>query len=259
LLWARIMVRKYSNPPLEEVFCEFRFKPSDQWDLAVPGLIYRELGPDKYPNREQVRLPVSARVSAGPEVVSYEARLVDRVKFLTQDRRTIVQLGSDLLSVHRLKPYESWECFKPIIKEAFDAYLKPLMPEGLIGLRLRYIDRFEIQGGIQNLRRYLNFGLFAGEELCKSEQFSAFIVGVQSSHEEDRDILRMELVTTSSDKGESLGLGLDTQYILNRPHEVGLHIHKIMQWLDVAHDNVNRAFEACLTDELRDAFGEVKE
>jgi len=96
------MVRKYSNPPLEEVLCEFRFRPLDQWDLTIPGLIYQELGPRKYPNREQVRLPATSTISAGPTSVRQETRLVDRVRFLTEDRKTIVQIGSDLLSVHRL-------------------------------------------------------------------------------------------------------------------------------------------------------------
>jgi len=250
------MVRKYSNPPLEEVLCEFRFRPSDQWDLAIPGLIYQELGRDKYPQREQVRLPASATISAGPTSVRQETRLVDRVRFLSEDRKTIVQIGSDLLSVHRLKPYESWEHFKQFVEEGFDAYLKPTGPRELVGLRLRYIDQLEIPVEVHRLREYLSFGPFTGEELSACEQFSSFIVGIQSPHENDRDRLRMELITVEPGE-DAVRLGLDTQYILYHPDEVGLDKSKILNWLNQAHKHVNRAFEACLTDKLRALFMEV--
>lgn len=35
--------RKYKNPPIVEALCEFRFVPSDEWNLTVPGLIFQEL------------------------------------------------------------------------------------------------------------------------------------------------------------------------------------------------------------------------
>lgn len=34
---------KYGNPPIVEVVAEFRFIPSEPWDLTVPGLVYDHL------------------------------------------------------------------------------------------------------------------------------------------------------------------------------------------------------------------------
>jgi len=66
----------------------------------------------------------------------------------------------------------------------------------------------------------------------------------------------MELITV--EPGENLvRLGLDTQYTLYHTDEVGLDKSKVLDWLDQAHKDVNRAFEACLTNKLRALFMEV--
>lgn len=36
--------RRYSNPPIEEAVCEFRFLPAEEWDLTMPGRLQSEIG-----------------------------------------------------------------------------------------------------------------------------------------------------------------------------------------------------------------------
>ena len=38
--------RRYRNSPIEEDLCEFRFKPSREWDLTIPGKLHTKLGND---------------------------------------------------------------------------------------------------------------------------------------------------------------------------------------------------------------------
>jgi uncharacterized protein (TIGR04255 family) len=50
---------------------------------------------------------------------------------------------------------------------------------------------------------------------------------------------------------------LDLDYFLAEPGEVPLAA--VSEWLEIAHDHVERAFEACITDRLRRMFEEVRE
>jgi len=50
---------------------------------------------------------------------------------------------------------------------------------------------------------------------------------------------------------------LDLDYFLVKPGEVALD--NVFEWVDVAHDRVEKAFEACITDQLRQRFEEVTE
>jgi uncharacterized protein (TIGR04255 family) len=42
------------RPPLVEAVCEFRFAPTDQWDLTVPGRLYDRIR-HEFPLREQAQ------------------------------------------------------------------------------------------------------------------------------------------------------------------------------------------------------------
>jgi len=252
------MVRKYADPPLQEAFAEVRFRRPERWDLTLPGLIYQALdGEHKFPHKEQERVLARSSLTLGPSSVQHSSELIDRVKFLTEDKKTIIQLGSDLLSVHRLRPYESWESFSPVIKEALSVYLGYAKPEALVALKLQYWDVFDIPCGIGEIAQYLNLSPHAEPKLTESEQFDTFITGICSRHENRRDSLRIELVTTAQSEPTVLHLGLVSCYVLDRMDDFILGSSEIMTWLEVAHRNVSRAFESCITDCTRALFGEV--
>lgn len=46
------MGKKYKNPPIVEVVCEFRLSDDTLWDLTIPGLLYEKLK-DEFLHREQ--------------------------------------------------------------------------------------------------------------------------------------------------------------------------------------------------------------
>jgi len=120
------MGRRYTKPPIIEALCELRFEPSLPWDLAIPGLLYEKVK-DDFPKRRQVRA-FETSVSAGPEGVEQQVRTADRMQFLREDERALIQVGPDLLAVNHLEPYPTWQEFLPLIHRGFDAYCRAADP-----------------------------------------------------------------------------------------------------------------------------------
>lgn len=240
---------KYPNPPIVEVVCEFRFVPGAPWDLAVPGLVYERVK-GQFPHRRSLRTMESA-ATAEESGIRQEIRLADRMQILREDEKAFVQVGSDILAVNHLEPYPTWEQFVPLVREGYDAYLAVAQPKGLRRIGLRYINRIEIAAGTIDLAEYLNFRPFVGPGLPQA--MCNLIMGIQSSYEGGRDTLRLQLVTEEPRVPERVVFILDLDYFLSRPESVALG--DAFDWIESAHAQTQRAFEACLTDRLRGMFG----
>ena len=247
------MGRRYNNPPIIEALCELRFEPSLPWDLAIPGLVYERVR-DDFRKRRQVRA-LETSVSASTEGVEQQVRTTDRMQFLREDERALIQVGPDLLAVNHLKPYPTWQEFLPLIQRGFDAYCDAAAPKGVHRIGLRYINRIDIPGQSIELEDYFEFRPFVGSELA--QDFGPFIVGIQVPYEDSRDTLRLQLANARVETPDTVGITLDLDYFLSRPGEVSLD--DVFEWVDMAHCRVEEVFEACITDHLRQMFEEVRE
>jgi len=246
------MGRRYKNPPIVEALCEFRFEPSLPWDLAIPGLVYERVR-DNFPKRRQVRA-LETSISAGHDGVEQQVRTTDRMQFLREDEKALIQVGPDLLAVNHLRPYPTWQEFLPLIQRGLDAYCKTAAPKGIRRIGLRYINRIEIPGQGIELEDYFEFRPFVGPQL--PQDLGTFIVGIQVPYEDLRDTLRLQLANVSIETLDTVALMLDLDYFLARPGEVPLD--NVFEWVNVAHSRIEEAFEACVTDRLRQMFEEVR-
>ncbi|MFQ5795288.1 MAG: TIGR04255 family protein [Candidatus Bipolaricaulia bacterium] len=246
------MGRKYRNPPIIEVICEFRFDPSSPWDLAIPGLVYQELQ-NEFPKRRQAKqFEVGLRSRA--EGVEQEVRTADRMQFLREDEKALIQVDQNLLAVNHLKPYPTWKGFLPLIRRGFEMYCEVAKPTGIQRIGLRYINRIEFPGPGVELEDYFSFYPFLGPKLPRDH--GAFIVGVDIPYEDSRDSLRLQSVNVNSEQPETIAILLDLDYSLQQPN--GVELETVFQWVDNAHARVEEVFEGCITDKLRELFEEVK-
>jgi len=177
------------------------------------------------------------------------------MQFLREDEKALIQVGPDLVAINHLKPYPTWQEFLPLIQRGFDAYCKAAAPKGVRRIGLRYINRIEIPGQSIELEDYFEFRPFVGSQL--PQDFGPFIVGIQVPYEDSRDTLRLQLANASVETPNTVAVMLDLDYFLARPGEVPLD--DVFEWVDVAHNRVEEAFEACITDRLRQMFEEVRE
>jgi uncharacterized protein (TIGR04255 family) len=135
------MAKVYKFPPISEAVCEFRFEPSQTWDSTFFGLIYDQLKRD-FPKKKQevgVKVEVGQQPGLLQQVVS-----APRMKFLSDDERSLVQLANDVMSISKLKPYDKWENFKEIILRSLAAYEEVNKPKGIRRIGIRYVNRIEI-------------------------------------------------------------------------------------------------------------------
>ncbi|MCK4722926.1 MAG: TIGR04255 family protein, partial [Dehalococcoidia bacterium] len=105
------------------------------------------------------------------------------------------------------------------------------------------------------LEDYFGFRPFIGPSL--PQEFGPFIVGIQVPYEDSRDILKLQLTSAGVETPDTAAVILDLDYFLANPGEVALE--GVFEWVDAAHNRVEDAFEACITERLRQMFKEVTE
>ncbi|MBI3089201.1 MAG: TIGR04255 family protein [Candidatus Tectomicrobia bacterium] len=245
------MGRKYKNPPLLEVVCEFRFDPNSPWDLAIPGLIYEKLR-NTFPKRRQTKLYEGA-VSAGPEGVQQQIKEKEGLRFLREDGAAFLQLSPHLLEVHHLKPYPTWEGFLPLIDKSIRVYIDIASPSRLQRIGLRYINRIDLHGVEVKLEDNFNLYPFVGSQLGN---FGHFFLGLKIPFERGRDLLQIQMAMLMPDKPDVIPILLDLDYFLAQPGQ--LKLGDQIAWLNQAHEQIELKFEGCLKDSLREQFEEVK-
>jgi uncharacterized protein (TIGR04255 family) len=247
-----LMGKKYKNPPIVEALCEFRFDPSTPWDLAIPGLVYERLRHEFGKRRTVTTFEES--ISSGPRGIEREVRAIDRMQFLRDDEKALIQVGQNLLAVNHLKPYPTWQEFLPLIRKGFNAYLEVANPKNIQRIGLRYINRIEIPGRRIELEKYFEFRPFVGAKL--PQDFDSFILGIVIAYENRRDNLRLQIEKSAVETSDTIVIMLDLDYFLAIPGQV--LPDKVFEWVEIAHNHVEEAFEASITNELRQMFEEAK-
>ncbi len=248
------MGKMYKRSPIVEAVCEFQFEEGSPWDLTIPGRIYEKVRNTFPILRQSERVTVS--VLGNPEEFGPQFGTLSLMQFLRKDEQALVQVGTHLLSVSVLKSYPSWPRFLSLIKRGFNTYRDIAAPKGIRRIGLRYINHIDIPGHDIKLEDYLEFRPYIGKGL--HQDFGTFALGVHFPYEESRDLLNLQLASLPQQipSSNSATVALSLDYFLLRPGEVALE--EAFQWIDAAHKHIEDAFEACITQKLRELFKEVK-
>lgn len=245
------MGRKYKNPPIVEAVCEFRLTQDTPWDLTIPGLFYEKVKTD-FPHREQ-RVVQEVELSQEPQGFQQRIRTSERVLLFTQDRKMLIQLGPRLLVVNALRPYPTWQGFKPRIEKAWGELQRVVAINGLERIGLRYINHIKLPEKEAKLGDYFEFYLSLGPRL--PQNMVSFIVGAEFPYNDGRDHCQVRFEPLR-DSGEGSAFILDIDYFLARSRAV--EVANALQWVEEAHSRVEEVFEGCITDRLRAFFEEVR-
>ncbi|MFZ5944993.1 MAG: TIGR04255 family protein [Bacillota bacterium] len=242
------MKKVYNNPPLVEVIFEIELE-NNNWDPAVPGIIYSNLK-DTFPNRKEGSHN-TIRISSDnptPEIVRTSI-----AKFSTEDESTFVQVGPDLLMINKIKNYTVWEEYFELIKKTIEVYFKELSPIKINKISLKYLNQINI--GEENLKIEDYFNFRPNIEAKITEEISSFIVGIKIPYNESEDILKLVLNNTKPNKPNETSFILELEYYSNAIDKV----ENLTEWLGKANKIIKEKFEACITDKSRSLFGEVNE
>lgn len=245
------MSRKYKNPPIVEALGEFQFVPGQPWDFTIHGLYYEKISKE-FPDKQQ-QMGIGIRVKQEAGAIQQEfLPAAERMQFFRKDKTALVQVGPDLLTVNHLRPYPTWEKFKPLIIDNLNKYHKVAKPTGFKRLGLRYINKIDISEKLIELTDYFNFYPHIPEELPQKHE--AFNVRVEIPYEENRDRILLTFGSAIPEKPEMLSFLLDLDYVMILPEKIA--IDQAAEWLEKAHTVVEKTFEACITDKCRKLFEE---
>jgi len=120
---------------------------------------------------------------------------------------------------------------------------------------MRYINRIEVPRSNINVENLFRFRPLIPSDL--PQDIEAFLIGVNLPYENAKDTLRIQVGTVNPDAPDMIVVIFEISYVFAKPGEIALE--DVAKALETAHKHVENAFEFCLTDELKQTFGEVKE
>lgn len=242
------MFEPLARPPLVEAICEFRFEPSEQWDLTVPGRLY-DLIQDEFPHREQVQgFGFSLHVGEGASapVPTVQGGL-DRVLMAREDGSVLVQTGPHLLVVNHRLPYPGWEDFRTRIGTVLKTYLE-LVPSSFERVGLRYINQIPLPRA-----EGLEIGsLITLDPPIPSEMerpLANFYQRYELRHDDPVGILIHQTGMQLTQESDTV-LMLDLDF--GSLPEARPGIEEAEAWLISAHDRIEEAFRASVNPGLLD-------
>lgn len=245
------MGRNYESPPLIEALCEFRFD-NKQWEMTTPGLFYQEIR-SRFPKKREQNV-VEMQLSEGPQPKQeIHGVTTPRIQFFNEDETLLLQIGPGRLIVNCLQPYPKWPDFKKLIFDTFAHYKKVTSVARLERIGLRYINRINLptEG---NTRTYLNYFPSLPEAL--TDDSKNFLLRTEIDFEQSNGKLILTLATVTPDEDSRRPLLLDLDFVSIDTQ--GFAEEAIKTWVEKAHDNIEAAFEAIISDSLRVSFKEVE-
>ncbi len=243
------MARTYKKPPLLEAVCDFRFSSSQQWDWTIPGLFYEQIQ-DTFPNKNQINV-VETRVDPNEGKVVQQSQL--KMQFISADGAAVLQIGSDNLTIHQLRPYDGWENFKALIVKYLLVYYKIAHPEHVVNATLRYINRVVFPYAEIELEEY--FRVFPQVPHPIPQVFPTFLLNVDVPYDSLHSILRIVFGTIIPENGAKLAYLMDLS-MLSSTASIS-STDEVSNWLEIAHTHIESAFDAAFTDKMhREVFEE---
>jgi len=244
------MTAPFMRPPLVSAACEFRFMPSDKWDMTIPGLIW-DLLKERYPERRQdTRL--ETEIVQRPDGVEQKLTQTNWLTMFRSDEDATVQVTQDQLLITRGRPYPNWPIFRDEIAFALECYDSTMTPQALVRVGLRYVNQIDIPQESIELEDYLEFYPASGKGL--PDTFANFMASAEYPFGNGDAVLRLRLAPAPSPNEETTSIILDLDYFTAKPPEYGLAA--CSDWLETAHARVEGAFLAAIKPTLRSLFGQ---
>lgn len=244
-------VRKYPRDHIIEAVCEFRFALDGPTPQDIDRVIERLSG--IYPQRGEIRHKTHAVQLAEGKFSYTEDDRAAGLLVRSRDERDLVQLTTDALTVHRLAPYDHWECFIPRIQEAYAVFQEIAATVKLQRLGLRYINRFPVEMHAKPLEL---FTCFPTINASAGEQLASFLMRTELRDPDARHRVLLIQMGTTLGTGNRVDFLLDFFRVDMQPaHDWDA----LSEQLREAHARIKAAFEASITDTLRNQYLQVEE
>ncbi|MBU4339221.1 TIGR04255 family protein [Patescibacteria group bacterium] len=244
------MSKQYKNSPITEAVCEFRFELAESPSPQAVDLIFKDIR-NYFPKKKKGQTyQMEFSVDRKENKEEFKKNFGEFDQFFSEDEKTFIQLDKGRLSIHKLKPYETWDKFNELINLAFVSYKKNIKIKFIQRIGLRYINNFEIPDKTFDIKDYFNLKPDIGNGL--SQDLASFFVAIIFVFEKGRDNMRVQLLNKPVSAGENPFFALDMDYFLAQPN--ALQSDNTSNWLTLAHKNIENTFETALTEKAKKLF-----
>lgn len=233
--------------------CEFQFISKPSWDLTVPGLIYERVK-ENFPDKQQ-QMEIGFQLRSTEKGIEHKVEPASpRIQFYKSDKTALIQVAQDLFVINQLKPYPTWNKFKPMIINGFNVYKEVANPKGFKRIGLRYINILNFPMEEIELKDYFRYYPHVPDNL--PEPLGSFLTRIEFPYEKGKENLILSLGSIIPQKPDNTSLVLDLDYAMVSPEYISFD--NISEWLEKAHERIENTFESCITEKLRNTFEEGK-
>ncbi len=132
------------NAPIIEALIDIRVKLDSSFEVEKILSIYDKIK-TKYPEKQKQQI---SQVIFGIDEKNQEKSPIKKIngfRFISEDKKQILQARLDGFTFSRLKPYKSWDELKKEAKRLWDFYKEIVKPLAIKRVAVRYINNLNIQ------------------------------------------------------------------------------------------------------------------
>jgi uncharacterized protein (TIGR04255 family) len=240
--------RKYANPPVVEALCEVSFS-EPRWDATVPGRFFEVARRQGLVAEKEsvVREAVHATLGGGAPTAAVSAE--PKLRFRNADRSRVIQVDQGLIVVNQLRPYPTFDDWRPTVIEAARLYQGLVDAQFVRRVGLRYINEIDLPGSRIDLKEW--FQVEPKLPAAWEDAAGSFMLRVEKRV--DRDVgLVLTFGSATSPSPDIARFALDL-YAICKPVAPMLP-EEVPGVMDKAHAAIESAFESSITDKLRARF-----
>lgn len=146
-----------SNSPIIEAVCEIRFSGNGDFGEQNVASFYSKMS-SRFPLRrkiavQQIKVEFDEKKDPSPKS---DYIITERDQFASEDGNQFLQFDNNLVAVHCLKPYSSWEDFSSQVISAFDSFSSFLDNKSIERIGVRYVNAIEIKEVDADMSDYFN-------------------------------------------------------------------------------------------------------
>ena len=142
------------NAPIIEALIDIRVKLDSSFEVEKILSIYDKIK-TKYPEKQKQQI---SQVIFGIDEKNQEKSPIKKIngfRFISEDKKQILQARLDGFTFSRLKPYKSWDELKKEAKRLWDFYKEIVKPLAITRVAVRYINNLNIPMPLGDFGDYL--------------------------------------------------------------------------------------------------------
>lgn len=235
----------YSKAPITEAVIDLKVNLAADTNVSALEGLAGSLQQD-YPERQDLMI-IQGQFQGGQNVAATASQSLTGYRYISEDKKQILQAKLDGFSFSRLAPYKNWESFRDETQRLWALYVTAIQPEGIQRLAVRYINRLDLPLPLEDFKDYLQTVPEISSALPQG--LSNFFLQLEIPQEDLQGtlVLNEALIPPASGDVVSVVLDIDLFCLV----DFSCYDDTLWDLLEKLRVRKNEVFESCITDKTR--------